>query len=329
VSVPATQADWAARAGAISADGAVGLVHGHATHHVAVETSLGRIYGRDDWVAALVAERAGLAGRETPHSVAWVGTSTPGRAVVIEMDWPVSHVELSPTFGPPMGGSAVLSSTMIGLVEGDRIHRAWRFVDHASACRSLGIDLDARATRLAAGAPRRGGVPWEFGEVRPGLGQTAPPTTVPPPPGLSAALAAPCTALQAAWNARRFDVVTSLYATGATSVSGSEPVEPGSARHPWARILAACPSAVLFLEQAVCDTDSGSAGDSRVALLWRWIGAHAGSGLGPPCGHRLHVRGITVLHLREALITRERVMWDELGVRRDALVRMLPDVTRP
>lgn len=329
MSAPAPQADWAACARAISAQGAVGLVHQHATHHVSVETSLGRIYGRDDWAAALLAERTGFTSEDVPLAGAWLGASAPGQALVIELDWKVAHTDLSPTFGPATGRTGVLSSAMIGLVEGERVHRAWRFVDHAAVARSLGVDLDARAHALAAGTPRRGGVPWEFGEVRADLAQMAPPASYPPPPGLASEHAASCGQLQASWNQRRFDQVLSLYSPGASVACGAESIDAGSSRHPWARILAACPHAVLFLELAVTDASAGAGHDARVALLWRWIGTHTGPGLGPPCGHRLHVSGVSVLHLRAGRIARERVVWDELGVRRDAVLRMQPDFTRP
>lgn len=310
---------WRSRYKTICADGGSGLLHDHATHHVSVETSLGRIYGRDDWVAALVTEAAGLAGGQTEDARGWIGTSGSAHAVVLELDWAVDHTGESPLFGRATGRKAILSSTMIGLVEGDRVYRAWRFVDHAAAGRTVGVDIEALATTLAARAPRRGGIPWEFGEVRPALGQMAPPASAPPPPGLDPRHAAPCLSWQAAWNQRRFDRLRSCYADGATLFSGAESIDVGSPRHPWRRIVEACPHAVLFLERAA--TSIGERGGERVALLWRWIGTHTGSSLGPACDRRLHVRGVSVLAVVKGRIVSERVVFDELGVRRDAILR--------
>jgi hypothetical protein len=328
VSAPAAGGtEWAARYQAICAQGAAGLLHEHATHHVAVDTSLGRIYGRDDWVAALVAERAGLTDGAAAGAQAWVGTSVPGRAVVVEMDWDAAHVADSPLFGAATGRRTVLASTLVGLVEGDRVYRAWRFVDHAAAARALDVDLDERARALVAGAPRRGGIPWEFGEVRGGLGQTAPPAETPPPPGLAPEHAAGCGSWLTAWNQRRFDLAAAMYRPGATILDGAEAIPVGSPRHPWALAVAACPHAVLFVEHAV--TGEIGPGEARVALVWRWVGAHTGVGLGPPCNHRLHLRGASVLHLRQGRIARERVVFDQLGARRDALLRAMSDEPRP
>jgi hypothetical protein len=317
---------WAWRYKTICADGGSGLLHDHATHNVSVETSLGRIYGRDDWAAALVTEAAGLTSEQTQGARGWIGTCGSEVAVVLELDWAVAHTGDSPLFGRATGRKALLSSTMIGLVEDDRVHRAWRFVDHAAAGRAVGVDLEALAAAVAARAPRRGGIPWEFGEVRPALGQLAPPLAAPPPPGLDPRQADPYLTWQAAWNQRRFDRLGSCYADHATVLSGAESIGVGSPRHPWRRIVEACPHAVLFLERAVASLAEG--GDERVALLWRWIGTQAGSGLGPSCGRRLHVRGVSVLAVRHGHIVNERVVFDELGVRRDAILRTI-DEERP
>jgi hypothetical protein len=327
VSAPVNGTVWAARYQAACAQAAAGLLHEHATHHVAVDTSLGRIYGRDDWVAALVAEQAGLTTGAAVGADAWVGSSVPGGAVVAEMDWDVVHTGHSPLFGAPTGTRTVLSSTLVGLVEGDRMHRVWRFVDYAAAARTLGVDLAACAQAVAAGAPRRGGIPWEFGEVRPGLGQTAPPAETPAAPGLAPGYANTCGAWVAAWNQRRFDVAASMYAPDATVLSGADPIAAGSSRHPWAAAVVASPQAVLFVEHAV--TGEIAPGEARVALVWRWVGAHTGRGLGSPCGHRLRLRGLSVLHLRRGRIIRERVVFDELGARRDAFLRTLGDQSQP
>jgi len=318
-------ADWARRYAAICSGEAVGLVHDYATHHVTVETSLARIYGRDDWAAALLGETTGLKVRAEAGPIAWIGRCSSADAVVLELDQAVTHAGESPWLGPATGGNATISSTMIALVNDDRVYRAWRFVDHAAVTRVLGIDLGARAEALTVGTPGRGGIPWEFGEVRAALGQLAPGAS-PPPPGLGAALATPCLDLQTAWNQRRFDLLRALYMDGAAVLDGARRVGSVAHEHPWRRVLDACPDAVLFFERAVMDRESGD--EARVALLWRWVGTHTGVGFGAPCGRRLHVRGITLLHVRERRVTRERVVFDELAVRRDALLRARADQAR-
>jgi hypothetical protein len=316
-------ADWAARYEAICAGGALGLVHQFATHNVTVDGSLGRIYGRDDWIAALADERAGLSSDGTVPSGAWLGAPAPRQAVVLELDWKVTHAHAAPLFGPGTQRSAVLASTLVGLTEGERVYRAWRFADYAAVAETLGVALDGCARALTTGAPGRGGIPWEFGEVHLGLGQTAPPPSAPPPPGLAPPAAEPCLQLQRAWNLRRPELVASLYCEDATVLDGAKVIDRDSPRHPWARILAACPQAVLFFEYAATSPD-----DARVALVWRWVGNHSRAGLGPPCQRRLHARGVSTLHLRDGRIGVERVVFDELGFRKDALLRMPRAETR-
>lgn len=324
----ATQAgpDWAARYAGMCGGEAIGLVHDHATHHVSVETSLGRIYGREDWAAALARDAAGLKAGPGARVTAWTGASRGTPAVVVELDLPVAHDGDSPLYGPATGRQAIVARTLVGLVHDDRIYRAWQVVDHASAMRELGADIGARARDLAATAPGRGGIPWEFGEVRAALGQVAPPEVADPPPGLEGAAADVCARWVAAWNQRRLDRLATIYEPDATVIDGARTIDEGVSRHPWRRVLDACPTAVLFLERAVA---SGAApGDDRLALLWRWIGPQTGTALGPPCGRRLHVRGLSVLHLRSGRIARERVVLDELGVRRDAALRAPAAETR-
>lgn len=310
MSVPAEARDWSDRYLAASGSGAVGLLHDLLTHHVAWDTSLGRVYGRDDAIARVAWEHRGLRLCGIDDVDVFCGTCDGQSAIALGANVQVEHVGDSPLYGPPTGRSATLSSRVVGLMRANRVYRGWRFVDYGSTARALGVDLASRAVTLAAGAAKRGGIPWEFGEVRPGLGQTAPPDADDSPMALPADVARALLALRAAWNRRRPGL-------GAPQLQGAiDLLDPS---HAWSRIVDACPDAVLFFERTV---DSPPEGDERrVAVVWRWVGTHTGAGFGPPSGRRVHARGASVMRLRGASITEERAVFDELGVLRDLAIR--------
>ena len=317
MSLAFADADWVERYEAVCAGGAVGLLQQMMTHNVTVETSLGRVYGRADLTATLAGEQAGLRVTGVTGTGAFCGRADSRSAIVVSLDLAVDHIGASAIFGAPTGGSATLSSTLFGLVHGTRVYHAWRVVDYAAAARGLGLDPAVRAGSLAADAPKRGGIPWEFGEVRAGRAQAAPAHSDPLPSGLSAGTAR-VVALQSAWNLRRPDLVSALYAAPHAASGGTSSASPGP-DHPWSQVVRACPDAVLFLEDTAESVREGDA--SSVGVVWRWVGTHSGVGYGAPTGRRIHARGLSVLQVSGAGIVKERVVLDQLGVLRDLTIR--------
>ena len=259
-------------------------------------------------MSALGRESAGFAGFKVTQSTAWSMTmGSLGSAVSVEIAMEAVN-EGESLYGPATQKIAHLSLASLAMVAKDRMYRVWTVVDHAAVARELGASLPALARDLAGHDPGRGGVPWEFGEVRANLAQLAPPRSYPPVPGLPSGLAAWNERLIALWNDRRLDELGALYHADA---EGSPPAD-----HPWCQLLTAFPDAVLFVERACVSDEEGAR--VRVALLWRWIGRHTGLGIGvPPSGYRLHLRGLTHFDLDGGRVVRERVFHDTLGVLED------------
>ncbi len=305
--------DWLEVWSAIHA-GAFGDLHARATHNVQVDTSLDRIYGRQEWIAALTAECTGFSLQGVADSVAYAMDSG-GLGSSIFVATAVDAL----SHGLSMCGSAAgvpvrMSSAVLGLVADARIYRAWRFVDHAAVAEALGVDLRTCARSLTLGASPRGGVPWEYGDVRASVGQRPPPASYDPVAGVPEALHPWVSSLLQRWNDRQLGPGEALYARDAQVSRGfAESRRGGSViDHPWWSLVTALPDAVLFFERGCAA--QGPDGGVRLALLWRWIGRHTGVGLdAEPSGHRLHVRGLSHLDLLDDQITHERIFFDRLG----------------
>jgi hypothetical protein len=310
VNVIDTAASWCDLHDAVYAGGEIGRLYERVVHNVSVETSLGRVYGRDDLVAHAARDQQGL--RLQPvRSEAFLGRLGSHRVVVITADIEAEHVGVSAIFGPPTGHRGVLSSTTLALLHEGRVFKAWRFTDYAALAQAFNLALPRLAATLAATRPARGGIPWTFGDVRSALGQVEPPALVPRPPGCDGIVGEQLSVLQSAWNRKRPDLVRACY---------QAEVEPTSLlQHPWTHIRGACSDGVLFIEQGVIGDTNGDASD--VAVVWRWVGTHDGPGFGPPSGHRLHWRGLSVLGVKSRTITGERVLHDALGAYCDVAIR--------
>ncbi|MEO5897531.1 MAG: ester cyclase [Vicinamibacterales bacterium] len=298
--------------------GAFGLLYDHSSHNVLVDTSHGSISARHEWVASLMSESTGFT---RDGAVDRVGCGADmgslGTAVFVATGIDARNLGES-AFGPATGRSVSISTATLALVNDDRIYRAWRFVDRAALVEALGLHPADVAASLAAGAPSRGGVPWEYGEVRAGLGQSAPAESGEPTIGLPFGLQAWSDGVRTQWNARRLSRVNPLYMEDAKVAAGFQPLRPLEqfTDHPWWSLLTAMPDAVLFFERGCASDEPG--GNQRVAVLWRWVGRHTGPGLGvPPSGHRLHLRGVTYLELRQGGIVLERVFTDRIGTLAD------------
>lgn len=65
--------------------------------------------------------------------------------------------------------------------------------------------------------------------------------------------------------------------------------------------------------------------DSRLAIVWMAEGTHQGTIMNiPPTGHRVAVRGVSILDIEEGLIVRGQYIWDLAGMLRH--MGLLPEL---
>ena len=64
---------------------------------------------------------------------------------------------------------------------------------------------------------------------------------------------------------------------------------------------------------------------SRIAILWIGEGTHRGTIMNiPPTGHRVQVRGVSIIDVENGLIVRGRYIWDLAGMLRH--MGLLPEL---
>ena len=65
--------------------------------------------------------------------------------------------------------------------------------------------------------------------------------------------------------------------------------------------------------------------DARVAIVWMAEGTHLGTIMNiPPTGHRVQVRGVSILDVEDGLIVRGQYIWDLAGMLRH--MGLLPEL---
>lgn len=65
--------------------------------------------------------------------------------------------------------------------------------------------------------------------------------------------------------------------------------------------------------------------DSRVAIVWMAEGTHQGTIMNiPPTGHRMAVRGVSIVDVEDGLVVRGQYIWDLAGMLRH--MRLLPEL---
>ena len=65
--------------------------------------------------------------------------------------------------------------------------------------------------------------------------------------------------------------------------------------------------------------------DCRVVIVWMAEGTHQGTILNiPPTGHRVAVRGVSIVDVKEGMVVRGQYIWDLAGMLRH--MRLLPEL---
>ena len=128
--------------------GEPGVLHGVAIHNVRLHVGTTELYGREDWLQL-----------ETDRYAAW-GPRSVSELTTIESNWGAAAKLIAARW--QLGAdTGTVQCACLTIVHEGRIVREWQFFN----CTEL------PALARSATLPRRGGVPWEYGEVRPGLGQ--------------------------------------------------------------------------------------------------------------------------------------------------------------
>jgi steroid delta-isomerase-like uncharacterized protein len=66
--------------------------------------------------------------------------------------------------------------------------------------------------------------------------------------------------------------------------------------------------------------------DSRIAIVWMADGTHQGTIMNiPPTGHRVQVRGVSIIDVEDELVVRGQYIWDLAGMLRH--MGLLPELS--
>ncbi len=127
--------------------------------------------------------------------------------------------------------------------------------------------------------------------------------------------------LIAAWNAHDIHAIAGHYAPNyeEIDVASAEPVRGSDhVRRLLAYYLRAFPDLAITLDDHLID-------GNRVALYWTWTGTHHGAFMNiPATGHRVRVRGASLIVLEGDKIRRGLRIWDLAGLLRD--LKLLPEL---
>jgi steroid delta-isomerase-like uncharacterized protein len=125
-----------------------------------------------------------------------------------------------------------------------------------------------------------------------------------------------------AWNGHDVRAVAAHYAPDCedVDVARSAPqIGPDNVRRTVLYYLRAFPDFQVTLDDAIANGD-------RVAMYWTWTGTHRGTFMNiPPTGHRVTVRGSSLVTLKDGKIQRAVRIWDLAGLLRD--LKLLPELT--
>ncbi|MFC3833551.1 MULTISPECIES: ester cyclase [Deinococcus] len=302
--------DVVALARRIREDRALGEIYTHYVHTAVLHSADGDHHGREGIVRHALRTLAAvpdvrLHGDELVCGAAPGGMHTSHRVLV-------SGHHLGPAaFGPPTGRRVHWREITQRTVVGGRVVEEWRVHDDLAVVRQLGLDAWALA-RTAAHAEAAAGPAAPapgVGEVVRGRGQAAPPTA----PGVPAeARDLPAVLAQDVWNARRLDLVRTVYAPDAVvRVPGGRLGGPdGVARHVLAW-LAAFPDGAMHVDHVLAAPGPAA----TVAVRWTFQGTHTGDGrYGPPTGRRVRVPGISHLRVAAGRVQREDTVWNDFAL---------------
>jgi steroid delta-isomerase-like uncharacterized protein len=138
---------------------------------------------------------------------------------------------------------------------------------------------------------------------------------------MSADLATYASLINTAWNSHDIEKVLSFYAPECISDDvGQAALLHG--REDLRVLLTAYWKAFPDLQFSVMDI---IVEDKRLAIAWVAQGTHQGTIMNiPPTGHRVQVRGMSMLHVKDGLVVHAQYIWDIAGMLRH--MGLLPEL---
>jgi steroid delta-isomerase-like uncharacterized protein len=127
--------------------------------------------------------------------------------------------------------------------------------------------------------------------------------------------------LMTAWNAHDVSTVVSHYTPDyeEIDVARAQPqIGPDQVRRTLLYYLRAFPDLQVTLDDALVNGE-------RVAMYWTWTGTHRGTFMNiPATGHRVTVRGTSLVTLKDGKIQHALRIWDLAGLLR--ALKLLPEL---
>jgi steroid delta-isomerase-like uncharacterized protein len=124
-----------------------------------------------------------------------------------------------------------------------------------------------------------------------------------------------------AWNSHDMEVVLPYYSEDYEGVDVSEPqLQRGheAVKEMLLRYWRAFPDLQFTVENTVAE-------ENRIAVSWRAEGTHKGPIMNiPPTGHKVEVRGVSIIEVENGLIVRGQYVWDMAGMLRH--MGLLPEL---
>ena len=218
-------------------------------------------------------------------------------------------------FGPPTGKKVTLWCIANCISLENEIFAEWVSYDTAGLVRQLGFDLRETARSLGNAMADAGIEDPRFGEAERLSGQDAPPQILPSNESRFDVEEFSRRTWHNIWNRRSLREVTRAYDQSLICRGSTGRVLYGRGEYQSfiLSLLAMFPDAMLQIDDIYW---MGNDDDGYLASLrWSLVGTHRGNGIyGPPTGRRINMWGITQQEIKDGLIRKEWLLFNEFAV---------------
>jgi predicted ester cyclase len=294
-------------------DKALGLIYTHYAHNVAVHRSDGEQYGRDAALEHAVRTLAAIPDLRLNDDEVISSGDQNGFLVSHRVTVSGHHFGHS-RYATPNENPLEFLQISMRLVRENRVLEEWVVTDEIAMIRQLGLDEIALAKSITLEGSTRGLQAPVIGlnEIVRSSGQMHPPIRLEADPRNPDEL--PRLLYGLIWNARMLDQIKILYAPNAeVTVPGDRKLEGHDDLTRYVLgLLTAFPDGAINLDQVV---HNGNTNGFLVSARWTFQGTHLGSSAyGTPTGRRVRIIGISHLEVRDGIIQREQMVWDEFAL---------------